>query len=216
MTFFWRQIAQCVQIAIQQINRFLASPTYLCLWYHQINRKMKHTYDIFWRQIAWKGQIAIQQNQHVSGDTPVHLPLILSDQQENDAHIWKNFEDKLLETDNLQFNKINRFLPTPPYICLWYYQINRKMTDTYEKKSKTNCLKWTNCNSTKSTFFADTPSFTSHCKPYRLRFDSTNNIWFFFGSAREIEGKLMLLLISTNQHNFCHQRYNRIISEFNI
>ena len=41
----------------------------------------------FRRQIARNGQIAIQQNQQVSGNTPIPLPLILSDQQENDTHI---------------------------------------------------------------------------------------------------------------------------------
>ena len=42
---------------------------------------------IFGRQIARNGHIAIQQNQQVSANTPVHLPLILLDQQENDALI---------------------------------------------------------------------------------------------------------------------------------
>ena len=41
----------------------------------------------FRRQIARNGQIAVQQDQQVSVDTPVHLPLILSDKQENDTHI---------------------------------------------------------------------------------------------------------------------------------
>ena len=67
----------------------------------------------FLRQIAQNGQIAIQQNQQVSGDTPVHLLLILSDQQKNEAHLLQFFEDKLLEMDKLQFKKINRFLQTP-------------------------------------------------------------------------------------------------------
>ena len=163
------------KLQFNKINRFLATPPYLCLWYHQINRKMTHTYDNF-------------------------------------------FEDKLLEIDKLQFNKSTGF---------WRHPLSFA-SDTIRSTGK-----WCTC----MTFFwrqiawngqiaiqknqqvsADTPSFTSHCQPYWLRFDSieTNAYLsnqqefqqttydFLFGSARENEGKLILLLISTNQHNFWH------------
>ena len=49
---------------------------------------------------------------------PLILPLTLSDQQENGAHILKNFLDKLLKMDNLQFNKSTGFWRHPLLLTL--------------------------------------------------------------------------------------------------